>query len=272
MHEPKTAKAVLEPPGDGLKNRSNTDVASDADLDNRRPLDFQEHRAPAVDGGRDGARRGLPMYRIDDPDDDFARNCVLGGFLSLRETLLLIAPPFTGKSVLLAHMAWHLATARPWFGHAINEAAPVLIIAAERHREMKRRLNALAHELPSDKPAMIMIANGRGLDLRQKEKAIGVLKDTAKEFMSIFGSPPSIVIFDTLSKMMPGSDEVKSADMTIAMAVIEEVRDQFGFNAIVVHHTPRDNPPPTLTELHGLGAVRDWRLAVVRDLKDSRSG
>jgi hypothetical protein len=189
-------------------------------------------------GIEDRGLGALPLYGFDN-EEEFEREWVVSGLLASGETSLLIAPPFGGKSALLAHVAVHVAAGRSWFGRPIVAPGPTLIIAGERLSEMRRRVAALAAEL-GVKPA-VMIASGANLDLCARGATVRLM-ETVFEFEQHCGEPPALIGFDTLAALTPGADEISAADMTTAMQTIRSVAERFSAHALVVHHCPLDNP------------------------------
>ena len=54
------------------------------------------------------------------------------------------------------------------------------------------------------------------------------------------GVKPSLIVFDTLSRMLTGLDENSAKDASIAVKRVEEVKREFGCTVMVVHHTGKD--------------------------------
>lgn len=54
------------------------------------------------------------------------------------------------------------------------------------------------------------------------------------------GLPLALVIFDTLSRSIPGGDENKSEDMTRVIEAADAIRDELGAATAIVHHTGKD--------------------------------
>ena len=62
-----------------------------------------------------------------------------------------------------------------------------------------------------------------------------------REIIAQAGMPLVLVVFDTLSRSMPGGDENKSEDMTTVIGAADAIRDEFGATCAVVHHSGKDS-------------------------------
>jgi hypothetical protein len=54
------------------------------------------------------------------------------------------------------------------------------------------------------------------------------------------GVKPSLIVFDTLSRMLSGMDENSAKDASLAVKRIEEIKRHFNCVVLVVHHTGKD--------------------------------
>jgi hypothetical protein len=55
------------------------------------------------------------------------------------------------------------------------------------------------------------------------------------------GFPVALVIFDTLSRSIPGGDENRSEDMTRVIAAADAIRDELAATTLIVHHSGKDS-------------------------------
>ncbi len=152
-----------------------------------------------------------------------------------RQTLVLIyGTSGCGKTFLAQDLAFHLALGRPWFERAIDDRAGVLYIAAEASGGTAKRVKALfqLHSLKKDTYCPIWFIR----------TPVDLLDLTTVEAMEItwaaWANQFEVMIFDTLSRCMPGGNENSPEDMTAAINTLDRIRERTGATIVVVHHTP----------------------------------
>lgn len=141
------------------------------------------------------------------------------------------------KTFVALDLALSIASGHEWHGNAIEKAGPVLYVAGEGYRGLKRRVRAWAvgHNIadinsipffPADKPARL-----------RDEMSVLAVVEAIKNLAEQHGDPRLIVI-DTLNRCFgPGGDENSTADMTKFVDALDELRNLFGCAILVVHHT-----------------------------------
>lgn len=178
---------------------------------------------------------GIPLYTIDDiyarPDTAFA----VARHIPERSFGFLYGAPGSFKSFLALDLSMHLAYGLPeWHGDAL---APmdgiVLYVAREGASGFKARLQAW-HEGR-------ILPDGRRPAFRHVEASLNfmVAEDIQRLVAAVRGAglKASLVIVDTVSRVIPGADENAQKDMTLFVRACERLMEEFGCMVIGVHHT-----------------------------------
>jgi len=155
------------------------------------------------------------------------------GFLGKGEFSTLYGEPGSGKSIVAADIALHVAAGLAWFDRAVTEG-PVIYFAAERGGLMARRLAGLqrCREVSPDIP--LCLASGT-LDIRADAAARKFI-DEIRRLEDDLGDAVGLVVLDTFSRALSGGDENSSVDVGNAVKNIEQIRERTGSHIMAVHH------------------------------------
>lgn len=201
-------------------------------------------------------RRGRPLialHRLDALPEPPVREEIIQGLLAAGEVGALVGPAGTGKSAIAQRLAVCVAEGRAFLGRPVIPG-PVVYIAAERWAGTARRLKAIQKKIA----APVYIAKAR-----PNLGDTGEVKELADRISRICEGErkcPSLIIFDTLARCMPGLDENSTRDMGRAMEGLAILADEVSSAAIVfIHHTGKNGDTRGSTAL--LGAV-DLELQV----------
>ena len=150
----------------------------------------------------------------------------------------LYGAPDSLKSFLALDIALHVAGGLEWHGNAAHGGA-VLYVAGEGQSGYGIRVRAWGkgHPKPWGDDEHAIYANFRQVDPAPQLLDVS---DVAA-FLSAISHIPDLVliIIDTLSMAMPGSDEL-TADMSQAVAAARMVSRETGATVMFVHHTTKD--------------------------------
>lgn len=157
-----------------------------------------------------------------------------------RGSVALLAGKFgTYKSFLALDWACHVATGRDWAGHEVDEATPVVYIAAEGQVGIKRRVRGWRDKhldgghLPPG--ALTVIPQRVVLETDKDGKATAHLRELV-ELVRHLGA--GMVVFDTLSKSRKhGTEENSNSDSSALMALVIELIRATGATVLLVAHT-----------------------------------
>lgn len=146
-----------------------------------------------------------------------------------EKSIMMLTGKFgTYKSFVAIDWACCLATGKPWMGHEVPRAVPVIYAAAEGASGIKKRLNAweVRNGAVPDTFVLIPVA----VRLTRPE-------DVAELSSIIEETGARVVIYDTLHASTPGMDENDSGQVGEIMDVIRGLRDRHGVTTILPHHT-----------------------------------
>jgi RecA-family ATPase len=168
-----------------------------------------------------------------DLDTNITKDWLVSGLLGAREFSCWFGQPSSGKSIMVADLATHVAAGKPWFGLPVAQA-PALFFAGERSGLMKRRIAGMMryHDLPKDLP--LALASGQ-LDITS-EKNSRLFVDCVRRFQDRAGKQCGLIVIDTLSRALAGKNENGTEDMGGAMKNVEMIRSETDAHVLIVHH------------------------------------
>ena len=153
------------------------------------------------------------------------------GLIEHRGFTSIIGTPGAGKSFVALDMILHMATGKPWQGrdvqqqnvlYVIGEGLPG-VIARVREWEIRHEEDLRGKFFMITEP---MLTNGNAATWAWM--CALMLKYNIKT-----------VVFDTLSRMIAGTDENSSKEMNQVINVFDKVRTVTGAGVVVVHHTSK---------------------------------
>ncbi|MGE0211825.1 MAG: AAA family ATPase [Parvibaculaceae bacterium] len=163
----------------------------------------------------------------------------------------LYSEPGIGKSFIALDVGLHIAYGREdWHGDRIHAAnGVVLYIASEGSYGFRNRIHAWLkrHEVTARTDRFLMIE--KTIDFMDAED-VGRLLRTVREVVK---ARPALVVVDTVSRAMPGSDENLQKDMTLFVKACDRVRDAFRCAVLGVHHAGKNGDMRGSTVLRGAG-------------------
>lgn len=181
----------------------------------------------------------LPRVWLDDATMPAHETALVKGLIGTRDLVMVYGEPGCGKTFLVLDIAGHIATGMPWRGLR-TKAGLVVYIAAEAGRSILRRFIAWRdHHVGEARESRIPLAIiTRGVNVMlpvEVEELMMQLRAIAAEA----DVPLAMVVFDTLSRSMPGGDE-NGPDMLRVVAAADRIRDELGAASLIVHHTGKD--------------------------------
>lgn len=184
------------------------------------------------------APRSLLAYDSSDLDGLPDPDPLIFGLLDRQSVAILSGKFGTYKSFLALDWACHLALGRPWHGHDVDQATPVVYIAAEGQVGVKRRVRGwrrrhlAGEQLP--RGALTVIPQRVVLETDKDGKATAHLRELV-ELVTERGA--GLVVFDTLSKSKGKADDNSNAEMSALMALVIELTRATRATVLLVAHT-----------------------------------
>lgn len=183
-----------------------------------------------------------------------ASHYLLKGLIHPGDLSVWYGPSGCGKTFIVLHVAHAISVGRSVFGRRVKPTR-VMLFALEGSSGFAKRAQAIQDAFG---PASDLIVFRGALPLlnspRLPEQIITAIRQL----------DVGLVIFDTLSRSMPGADENGPTDMTKMVGIFDRIRHETGAHVLVVHHTGKDE------ERGGRGhsslrAAADVEIQVSRD-------
>lgn len=212
---------------------------------------------PAKPGERIASFPAVWLSKAQMPEHSQA---IVKGLMDPGSFVLIVGPSGSGKTFLTQDIALHVACGMPWRGRSVLRSL-VVYVAAEAGTAILRRFIAWREQKLGESVDLVPLAIlTRGPDMLNGVD-VAVLLRQLKELSAEAGLPVRLVVFDTLSRSIPGGDENASADMTAVISVADQIRDELSAATAFVHHVGKD-PTRGARGHSSLYAAADLVLAV----------
>lgn len=152
-------------------------------------------------------------------------------YIPRQGLVTLYGQPGQGKSFVALDLAMSVAEGLPWLGEHATKQGPVIYVAAEGGRSIKRRVESWMQFYDVDRLAAMQFVL-QAVDVRDE--------DAMDEFVThIEGSDifPELIVIDTLSRSFGGGEENASTDMAQFVNKVSDVSLDRQTAVMVVHHT-----------------------------------
>jgi putative DNA primase/helicase len=196
------------------------------------------------------------------------------GVLPVHGLAVLFGPSASGKSFLVLDLLQSLALGRDWFGHKVKQCA-VTYVALEGEVGVANRVKAY------------QVRHGATVvNIRYVTQSFHLLDgydiNALAEAIHVAGTG-DVVVLDTLSRAVPGSDENDSKAMGQIVHAAKLLQELIGGLVLLVHHTGKvaANGMRGHSSLHAAldcaievkrqGHHREWTVAKSKDGEDGAS-
>ena len=194
--------------------------------------------------------------------------------LPSKGTAVVFGPSGSGKSFLVLDMLQSLAAGEEWFGHKVKPCS-VTYIALEGESGLAGRMDAYRTRHGST-----------SLNIRYMVQPFRLLiDDDINELVQAIQTAGTgdVVVLDTLSRAMPGSDENDGKAMGLVIAATKILQDLLGGLVLLIHHTGKDASKgmrghsslhaslDCAIEVRRSVGNREWLLAKSKDGEDGAS-
>lgn len=205
--------------------------------------------------------KAFPVTWVSDAVLNLETRPLIKGVFEQGAFIVIYGPSGSGKSFFTADIAQHISTGQAWRGRRANRSL-VVYVASEAGSSILRRfigwrenrVGEAAERLP-----LAILTRGPNLlnavELERLVEQLGELQVQA-------GVALGLVVFDTLSRSIPGGDENNAEDMTMAVNAADYLREKLGVSTAFVHHSGKD-PSKGARGHSALFAAADVVLGVV---------
>jgi putative DNA primase/helicase len=210
----------------------------------------------------DDLAHGPARLWLEDTAPATGTDYLVKGVLGRGRTAVVVGPPGGGKTFFVMDLVGHVAATLPWRGRR-TRLALIVYVAAEAGpsigaRAYAWRMRHISEVREHRVPFLIVPRTFNLLEHGQVDALIALVEDAANEL----GIDPGQVVFDTLSRTIPGADENSSEVMGAVVGAGDRIREQLGAGSLFVHHTPKSNAQTPRG--HGaLLAAADTAISVV---------
>ena len=160
---------------------------------------------------------------------------LIAGLLDVAAMSVFYGASGCGKTFLSLDLAAHVALGWNWRERKLNQGT-VIYIAAEGGLGIEERLTAfrLYHQIDVTNVPLHVIAEP--MDLCRSGADVALLVERCELL-----SPISLIVVDTLSRVMAGGNENAPDDMGRFVTNCDRVRHATGAHVLVVHHSGKDD-------------------------------
>ena len=175
---------------------------------------------------------------------------LLAGAIIENSTTILASDPGAGKSMWAMGLSFSIATGKPFVGREVKPGKVLCFDYEMAENLLRWRLGAVARGmgLDIDKVDSFRI---RSLATDELSTEAGINKLAAK----IAAFKPSLVVFDTMRRVMGDLKENQSDDMAKILLAINHIKARTGhdFSVLYLHHTVKDKEAQGLEKVRGSG-------------------
>ncbi len=219
-------------------------------------------------------REQFPRMYFDDVKAVQSSDYSIKGVVPAASNVLIYGPSGGGKTFFTIDLSGHIACGIKWRGHRVRGGL-VAYIAAEAGASILRRFITWRDENLSEAsegriPLVIVTRGANLLNVAEVDDLIAALREISADA----DLPLRVVVFDTLSRSIPGGDENSAQDMTRIVQCADRIRDELKASTIFVHHSGKDTAKGARGH-SALFAAADTVIAVadnIATIEKSRDG
>lgn len=191
-------------------------------------------------GGAKPDQTVFPVTWVQDAKLKLDARPILKGMIEPGAFIVIYGPSGSGKSFFTADLGQHIATGQPWRGRKVQKGLVVYVASEAGASILKRFVGWRDNRMGESAERIPLAILTRGPDLMNSVQ-VALLCDQLAKLEEEAGLPLVLVVFDTLSRSMPGADENSTEDMSMAVNVADHIRERFNAASAYVHHTGKDS-------------------------------
>lgn len=175
---------------------------------------------------------------------------LMDGLIVENSTTILASDPGVGKSMWAFGLAFSIATGRPFLGREVKPGGVLYFDYEMAENMLSWRLGAFARGMGLD---INSVDNFRirplATDNLSTEAGINMLAARIAAFK------PSLIVFDTMRRIMGDLKENQADDMSKIFQAINHIKARTGhdFSVLYLHHTVKDREVQGLKKVRGSG-------------------
>lgn len=192
------------------------------------------------------------------------------GVLPAHGVGFLVGQSKAGKSFLGIDIALRIAAGAKVLGKKTRRSS-VIYIGAEDPHGCRLRLAAWRSQFRPTTPTPFAFI-GQPVNLLEPTEAADLLSEVQAQAMvyrEIHDLPLGLIVFDTLSRCLPGVDENNSQDMSRAFTVLTHIANATGALVLVIAHFGKAGEERGIRGWSGMDANSDATLTLERDKDDT---
>ena len=193
-------------------------------------------------------RNTTQQFEVMGLDDFFnetsdAVDYLIPGLLPKGESVLLVAPPKVGKTLLGINLAFAVATGEDYFLGEKTLTGRVLFVSVDESKQSTKAKLIKRGFRKSDAENIRIITQ---FEVSQLEKLEAEIEDFH----------PTLVIIDSLKRITKGSTiSENSAEFSDVVYTISELCNRYGASTVLIHHSKKDNETIGVDNVRGSSAI-----------------
>lgn len=205
-------------------------------------------------------------------DDVLDQKFVVYPILTENETTLISAEPKAGKTLVSQTLAMHIAAGIDLGKLKVHERRPVIYFALESQVAIKKRMAAWKKTHDPENT----IFTEANFQIYVSEMPVNLLQEATRKSLAARiaaadrwyqkegAAPTGAIIFDTMTKAMPGGDQNSVEDTSAMFEIVQEIRS-VGVSApiVFIHHNRKDSAAPRGSS--NIQAEPDTLLTLAKD-------
>jgi len=182
----------------------------------------------------------FPRMFLDDAKEAQNTDYAIKGIIPAASNVLVYGPSGGGKTFFTIDLSGHIACGIDWRGHRVRSGLVVYVAAEAGDSILRRFITWRDEKLSEARERRIPLAIvTRGANLLNTAE-VDDLIDALREISADADTPLRVVVFDTLSRSIPGGDENSAQDMTRIVQCADRIRDELKASTVFVHHSGKD--------------------------------
>lgn len=197
-----------------------------------------EDDVTSEEANREDADAIFPLFDLEELENMPPPTWLIHEMIAEEGLSVIYGDPGAGKSFIAIDMALRTSHAMDWHGKDAK-ATGVLYIAGEGVRGLGKRVKGWKrqHDMEGvDAPFLLVPVAVQLLDEKQRAKLIRTIRAAIQRA----GFQIGLIVIDTVSRALAGSDENGQETMSAFVAACDEIRNEFNCAVLAVHHSGKD--------------------------------